>query len=1183
MKRPMPRNLIHPTQLLATTIFFLIMINGVAQEIPLFSWARQTVKGAGDDYGWAVTTDAAGNVLSTGEFTETADFDPGAALFNLSPFAPSSRDIFISKLDANGNFVWAKSIGGSSLDSGYGIVSDLAGNVYVTGYFLGTVDFDPGPSIFNLSNTNTDLFVLKLNAAGEFVWAKNFDQDYGNSIAYDPNGFVYVASSRSSTSKCSIIKLDLDGNTIWTRDLIGGTSGGNAISVDASGNVISSGWFNGTVDFDPGAGVTNIISSGVDMFIWKLDGSGNLVWAKNIDAGTTSLYKGGSSVDTSENIYLTGTFSGTMDFDPGAGSFDLTSIGGLNAFVCKLDLSGNFLWAKRIGGAGSGESNSISSDPLGNTYITGYFNNTVDFDPEAEVFNLTSAGNKDIFISKLDPAGNFLWATRTGSLSTDEGYAIHADASGNVYLSSYFYQTADFDPTCNTFNLTSGGASDVFIQKLSTGNSPSITSFSPTSGSSGIAVTITGTNFSTTPANNIVRFYNGISATVTASTATSITATAPNGIATGKISVTVGCVTVKSATDFALPICTNKLFDFTGANGDEPWGSLISDGTFLYGMTSQGGLSDLGTVFKIKSDGTGYLKLLDFAGTTNGIFPQGSLIFDGTFLYGMTLTGGLNDMGVIFKIKTDGTGFVKLLDFDGTTTGREPHSSLLYDGTFLYGMTSIGGTSNMGTIFKIKTDGTGFVKLLDFSGSANGAFPFGSLITDGTFLYGMSSSGGTGNIGTIFKIKTDGTGFAKLLDFSSIVSGRQPFGDLVSDGTFLYGMTYRGGTVGDGVIFKIKSDGTGYSKLLDFDDNVTGSGPFGSLIYDGTFLYGMTYDGISSASGTLFNIKPDGSEHTILCNFATYSEGFFPYGSLISDGAYLYGMTQQGGTGDKGAIFKYALPVTTPTITNFTPPSGPSGTTVTITGTNFSATSANNTVMFNGTTAVVTASTATSITCTVPSGATTGKITVTVSGNTATSASDFTVETVANEPPIIQPTTTAVPIDGIITIDLLPLISDPDDNLDLSTLSLVSSITDEGASAMLVGATQLELNYGNVAFAGTDRISISVCDLLSACTVQELSIEISGEIEIFNAVSPNNDNKNEIFRIANIDLLQPDNKVTIYNRWGSKVFEVDNYNNADRVFKGLNDNGGELPSGTYFYKIVFTDGESKSGYLTLKR
>ncbi len=196
-----------------------------------------------------------------------------------------------------------------------------------------------------------------------------------------------------------------------------------------------------------------------------------------------------------------------------------------------------------------------------------------------------------------------------------------------------------------------------------------------------------------------------------------------------------------------------KLFDFPGSpEGNTPYTcTLISDRTFLYGTTFIGGTNNMGMIFKILPDGSGYSKLLDFAGTSNGRSPQSSLFYDGTFLYGTTKYGGTNDIGTIFKILPDGSGYLKLLDFSEITNGRWPCSALISDGTFLFGLTVFGGLNNMGGIFKIKTDGTGFSKLIDFLGVANGNGGSGGLISDGTFLYGMTTSGGAFNMGTIFK------------------------------------------------------------------------------------------------------------------------------------------------------------------------------------------------------------------------------------------------------------------------------------------------------------------------------------------------------------------------------------------------------------------------------------------------
>ena len=292
-------------------------------------------------------------------------------------------------------------------------------------------------------------------------------------------------------------------------------------------------------------------------------------------------------------------------------------------------------------------------------------------------------------------------------------------------------------------------------------------------------------------------------------------------------------------------------------------------------MTFYGGTNDSGVVFKIKPDGTGYSKLLDFDGAVNGKNPYGSLIFDGTFLYGMTKYGGTNGMGVIFKIKPDGTGYSKLLDFAGVTNGKYPYGSLISDGTFLYGMTAGGGTNNKGTVFKINLDGSGYLKLLDFTGTANGGNPNGSLISDGAFLYGMTAFGGTNNKGVIFKIKFDGSGYSNLLDFAGSTNGGNPYGSLISDGTFLYGMTYGGGVNGLGTIFKYQycsaiTDSLTITSPICGNNNgsvtVTPSG--GSGAYSFLWNNGSTTSFVSGLSGdptdTLIVIITDsiGCSHT---------------------------------------------------------------------------------------------------------------------------------------------------------------------------------------------------------------------------------------------------------------------------------------------------------------------------------
>lgn len=351
-----------------------------------------------------------------------------------------------------------------------------------------------------------------------------------------------------------------------------------------------------------------------------------------------------------------------------------------------------------------------------------------------------------------------------------------------------------------------------------------------------------------------------------------------------------------------------RLLDFAGTtNGSTPYSDLFFDGTYLYGTTSVGGANSKGVVFKIKPDGTGYADLLDFAGTSNGSSPLGALISDGTFLYGMTKTGGANNYGTIFKVKKDGTGYVDMLDFVFASSGSNPEGGLFSDGTYLYGMTWSGGTNTDGTIFKIKPDGTGYTKLLDFAGATNGKNPMGSFVSDGTFLYGTTTAGGTNDLGIVFAIKKDGTGFTKLIDFAGMSNGSIPQGSLLYDGINLFGMTTFGGASSSGTVFKVKPDGTGYAKLLDFTGFTNGSNPWGGVIQEGLYLYGMTRNGGLNGDGTLFEIKPDGTGYADLYDFDMTS-GIFPQGSLTYDGSFFYGMTYNGGANNFGTIFKFGAP-----------------------------------------------------------------------------------------------------------------------------------------------------------------------------------------------------------------------------------------------------------------------------------
>jgi len=325
--------------------------------------------------------------------------------------------------------------------------------------------------------------------------------------------------------------------------------------------------------------------------------------------------------------------------------------------------------------------------------------------------------------------------------------------------------------------------------------------------------------------------------------------------------------------------------------------NLIVKGSNLYGMTSSGGFYNLGGIFRISSDGSGYKEIFSFDGKNSGANPYGSLTLVGDSLYGMTNLGGFFNKGVIFKVDTSGNGFKKLCDLSADNFGANPSSSMILVGDSLYG-TCANTTTGNGSIFKIGRNGTGGKKLFDFNPYSIGAAPFGSLTSSGDSLYGMTFFGGIGP-GTIYKINRNGSGFHKILDFEwNNDKGALPNGSLTLVGDSLYGMNYNGGANGAGVLFKVHKNGTGFHKLLDFNKTETGGNPLGSLTLHGDSLYGMT-----TISSSIFKIHRNGTGYQKIFNFDK-NNGNYPEGSLVILGSTLYGMTNNGGSSGKGVIFK---------------------------------------------------------------------------------------------------------------------------------------------------------------------------------------------------------------------------------------------------------------------------------------
>lgn len=463
--------------ILSSLILAALSTNSFGQN---FQWAKQ-IGGSGWDEASAIKTDQNNNVYVVGLFIGTVDFDPSPAVFNLT--SVGEKDAFICKLDAAGNFLWAKQFGDSaSIDEKTSFGIDSFGNLYLTNSFLGTVDFDPGAGNFSLTSlgSDRDIFIQKLDANGNFIWAKQIGAPFvptfptpvhSNAIAIDANGNIYLTgyfdgtvdfdphptlsfdmTSQYNASDIFTCKFDTDGNFVWAKQFTGtqgqGKGGvGYAIVVDGNGNTYSTGTMGGTIDFDPSPNTFLLNTSApnhTEIYISKLDASGNLLWAKTMGPGEGSAI----AIDDNNNIYSSGwTPSGYIPL------------------ISKHNSAGNLLWAKQLGGLNG---NSIAIDNNGNVYTTGLCFGTNDFDPSSGVFNLTG-GNSDSYISKLDSMGNFVWAGLLTGNNQVWVNSITTDMNNNIYTSGFFNETADFDPSSSSaFNLSSPAIGyDIFINKLS--------------------------------------------------------------------------------------------------------------------------------------------------------------------------------------------------------------------------------------------------------------------------------------------------------------------------------------------------------------------------------------------------------------------------------------------------------------------------------------------------------------------------------------------------------------------------------------------------------------------------------------------------------------------------------------------------------------------------------------------
>lgn len=465
-----------------------------------------------------LATDNEGNIYSIGWFTGTADFDPSSSDYSLT--SNGNEDIFLVKLDAERNFLWAKHYGGAGWDIGYSLAVDYGGNIFITGHFSGTANFETSPQQYNLTAIGSaDIFVAKIDTDGNLQWAKTMggsDNDFSYSIALGNNGSILTTGmftnscdfdpgtgvyTLSGFSNAFVSSLTQSGDFEWAKHFVGAR--GTSIAIGLDGNVYTTGTFFNSVDFDPGPSTFSLMAGGVNgfeqaIYISKLDDSGNFLLARKTAEGLTNT---SAEVHVSDlgNVYLAGSFGGSTTFESNNPQSGLVSGGLSDAFVCKFDSVMNFVWCRGFGGTFIDRATSVATDCAENIYLLGYFGDTVDFDPGPNVHEVACAGTTDVFVLKLDNLGDFVWNAQLGGTGQEESSSIVIANDNSIHAFAKFSSQAVFTLDTISVPFSSNGEYGTGIIKLRQCAEPTpeniitVSSCGEYVSSSGIVYSVSGT------------------------------------------------------------------------------------------------------------------------------------------------------------------------------------------------------------------------------------------------------------------------------------------------------------------------------------------------------------------------------------------------------------------------------------------------------------------------------------------------------------------------------------------------------------------------------------------------------------------------------------------------------------------------------------------------------------------
>lgn len=455
--------------------------NAYSQD-PTYDWGLN-LGNQDNQYLYSIDSDSKGDFYVCGAFEGTVDFDPGLDTFEL--VSKGKTDLFVAKYSANGDFRWGFSMGNSNFDSGSKLHVDAFDNVYYFGR-NSNYDFDPTTATGKASSSNGG-FVTKYDSAGNYLWALStggsevagfstddignlyLTGDFTGKSDFDPSTSTYYLTG-NSTDDVYLSKLDSTGKFVWAKGF-GGSSfdRGYRIGVDEDYGVYVGGTFEGRIDFDPSS-KQHIVTSyynGKDAYVAKFDSTGSFKWVYNVPDRWGSFLDG-LAVDDSNNVFISGDYGGYCDFDPSA-AFDSSSSYNIvgDAYLIKLDSSGDYKWALRSKNSDRSRGFNIETDAFGNCYQFAEFRGNIDIKPGVKGFQLKADGRDDMYVLKVNPAGVPIWVGHLTSTSYQGGIALGLDKDRNLFVGGYFYGTIDLDPDpAQSANFKSAGGADMYIVKF---------------------------------------------------------------------------------------------------------------------------------------------------------------------------------------------------------------------------------------------------------------------------------------------------------------------------------------------------------------------------------------------------------------------------------------------------------------------------------------------------------------------------------------------------------------------------------------------------------------------------------------------------------------------------------------------------------------------------------------------